>query len=78
MTKFSLTKKILLWYGFSLNRVGSTFQVQENETTNVHEFSNLEEILKAFYSIMKTTNENLKMCQYKIWSDDEIAFIASL
>ena len=38
----------------------------------------LEEILKAFYSILKATNENLKMCHYQIWSDDEIAFIASL
>ena len=35
-------------------------------------------LLKAFYSILKATNENLKMCHYQIWSDDEIAFIASL
>ena len=70
MTKFSLVKKILLWYDFSMCDVGNSFQVKE--------FSSLEEILKAFYSILKTTNENLKMCHYQIWSDDEIAFIASL
>ena len=72
--KISLVKKILLWYDF----VGNSFQVKENGTSNVQEFSSLEEILKAFYSILKATNENLKMCHYQIWSDDEIAFIASL
>lgn len=71
MTKFSLVKKILLWYDFSMCDVGNSFQVKENGTSNVQEFSSLEEILKA-------TNENLKMCHYQIWSDDEIAFIASL
>lgn len=78
MTKFSLVKKILLWYGFSLSDAGNSFHVKENGTTTVHVFSNLEEILKAFHSIMKDTNENLKVCHYQIWSDDEIAFIASL
>ena len=78
MTKFSLVKKILLWYDFSMCDVGNSFQVKEKGTSNVKEFSSLEEILKAFYSILKATNENLKMCHYQIWSDDEIAFIASL
>ena len=78
MTKFSLVKKILLWYGFSMSGDDGTFQVKENGTTNVQEFSSLEDILKAFYSILKATNENLKMCHYQIWSDDEIEFIASL
>ena len=68
MTKFSLVKKILLWYDFSMCDVGNSFQVKENGTSNVQEFS----------SILKATNENLKMCHYQIWSDDEIAFIASL
>ena len=78
MTKFSLVKKILLWYDFSMCDVGNSFQVKENGTSNVQEFSSLEEILKAFYSILKATNENLKMCHYQIWSDDEIAFISAL
>ena len=60
MTKFSLVKKILLWYDFSMCDVGNSFQVKENGTSNVQEFSSLEEILKAFYSILNVSLPDLE------------------
>lgn len=60
MTKFSLVKKILLWYDFSMYDVGNSFQVKENGTSNVQEFSSLEEILKAFLQYFKSNKRKFK------------------
>lgn len=77
MTKFNLIEKVADWYGFIV--VGeSQCCLKENGTENSYNFASIDEALKAFYSIMIATNNNLKMCHYKIWSDEELSFIASL
>ena len=78
MTKFNLIKKITSWYGFEVKEDEKSLKVREIGTDNSYEFKTLEDALKAFCEIMITTNDNLKSCHYQIWSDDELAFIASL
>lgn len=78
MTKLSLIKKIMSWYGFTFCDSDEMICIQEIGTMSSYTFKNIEEALKSFYDVMIITNNNLKACRYQIWSDEELSFIASL
>lgn len=80
MTIQSLTKKIITWYGFRClyNSDSKIILLEEDGTENYCEFYCVEDLLKSFYEVMLITNHNLQSCNYKIWSDEELSFIAAL